>query len=234
MRTIKAKQAWSGKADCLNCSLRSSALFNGLTEEDFEEFHQPIDQMSIKAGEILYSVNDPGRHLFTVRQGLLKLVQYLPDGSQRIVRLARSLDVLGLEILVSDKYEHEVIALQPTDLCRYPVDAVNHLSQRNPILHKDLMVRWKKALTNADAWLLQFSTGSARKRMINFLLHLVEGQENDECYLFSREDMGSILSITTETTSRMVSELKAEGLIKDKQHNFVQLDVTALQAETSK
>ena len=227
---VSIKQAWSGNADCLHCSLRSSALFQGLTEDDFKQFHKPIDQLTLQPGQVLYNLGDVGSHLFTVRSGLLKLVQALPDGTQRVVRLLHSTDVLGLEILVGEIYEHEVVALRPTELCRYPVEAVNVLSQSNPVLHKDLMVQWQKALTEADAWLTHLSTGPAKKRMANLLLRLVEGEDSVECYLFNREDMGSILSLTTETASRTVSELEKSGLMEKLSHNHYKLDIPGLQA----
>ncbi len=226
---VSFNQAWSGKADCLKCSIRDSALFSGLTEDDFKQLHQPVDQLTIKPGESLYEMGAAGHHLFTVRSGLVKLVQYLPDGSQRIVRLACSTDVLGLEVMVSEKYEHEVIALRETELCRYPVEAVNLLSKRNPVLHKDLMMRWQKALTEADSWLTQLSTGPAKKRMAYLLLRLRDTTDGDECTLFSREDIGSILSMTTETASRTISEFKRQGLMTDLRHNHFKLDITGLE-----
>lgn len=214
----------------MHCSLRNSALFHGLTEDDFKQFHKPVDQLTLQSGQVLYKMGDSGSHLFTVRSGLLKLVQSLPGGTQRVVRLLHSTDVLGLEILVSDKYEHEVVALRPTEICRYPVEAVNVLSRSNPVLHKDLMAQWKKALTEADAWLTHLSTGPAKKRMANLLLRLVEGADSVECYIFNREDMGSILSLTTETASRTISELEKSGLMKKLSHNHYQLNIHGLQA----
>ena len=227
---ISNKQAWSGTADCLHCSLRGSALFHGLTEEDFKQFHKPIDQLTLQAGQVLYNLGDVGSNLFTVRSGLLKLVQSLPDGTQRVVRLLHSTDVLGLELLVGENYEHEVVALRPTELCRYPVEAVDVLSQSNPVLHKDLMAQWKKALNEADAWLTHLSTGTAKKRMANLLLRLVEDENSVECYLFNREDMGSILSLTTETASRTISEFEKSGLMEKLSHNHYKLDVSGLRA----
>ena len=227
---VTNNQAWSGNADCLNCSLRSSALFNGLTEDDFKQFHKPVDQLKLQPGQVLYNMGDAGSHLYTVRSGLLKLVQSLPDGSQRVVRLLHSTDVLGLEILVGDKYEHQVVALRPTELCRYPVEAVNVLSQSNPVLHKDLMSQWKNALAEADSWLTHLSTGPAKKRMANLLLRLVEDKDSAQCYIFNREDMGSILSLTTETASRTISEFERSGLMEKLAHNHYQLDIPGLQA----
>jgi len=227
-KLVSLSQAWSGNADCINCTLRSSALFNGLSEEDFKQFHRPVDQLNLKPGVALYRMGDPGKHLYTVRSGLLKLVRTLPDGMQRIVRLLHSTDVLGLEILVGGQYEHEVIALRATELCRYPVEAVESLSMRNPVLHKDLMLRWQRALTEADAWLTFLATGSAKKRMANLLLRLVEGDNSQRCHLISREDMGSILSMTTETASRTISDFKRAGLMKEITHNHFDLDIPGL------
>ena len=59
----------------------------------------------------IYRAGDEGRSLFTLRTGLVKLSHYLPDGGQRIVRLLRKTDVLGLECMISDEYQHSAIAL---------------------------------------------------------------------------------------------------------------------------
>jgi len=230
-KRVTTSQAWTGgNTDCLHCAIRSSALFSGLTAADFDSLHEPVEQITLEPGNVLYKVGDSGHHLFTVRSGLIKLVQYLPDGTQRIVRLVRSSDVVGLEMMVSPHYEHEAVALQTTELCRYPKEAVNRLSMQNPALHTDLMTRWQKALTDADAWITQLSTGSAKKRMANLLLRLVESEESSECYLLSREDIGSILSMTIETASRTISEFKRSGLMKEINHNHFNLDIAALEA----
>jgi len=225
---VTAIQAWNGTANCINCSIRSSVLFSGLAEKDFELIHEPIEQLTLEPGSVLYKAGDSWRHLFTLRSGLLKLVQYLPDGSQRIARLAHSSDVLGLEMMVGQQYEHEVIALRKSELCRYPKEAVINLSQANPQLHKDLMARWQKALTEADAWITKLSTGSSKKRMANLLLRLPEEEGSTSCYLLSREDIGSILSMTLETASRTISEFKRSGLITEIKHNHFELNIPAL------
>jgi CRP-like cAMP-binding protein len=224
---VTLTQAWDGTADCLNCSLRSTALFGGLTKQDFEHMHEPVEQIAMKPGQVLYSEGDSGHHMFTVRSGLIKLVQYLPDGTQRIVRLMRSTDVLGLEVLVDRQYEHEAVVLRPSELCRYPQETVDYFSRTNPILHRDLMKQWQKELSTADAWLTELSTGSAKRRMANLLLRLVE-PDSTECFLFSREDIGSILSITIETASRTISEFKRSNLIKEIRSNHFDLDIEGL------
>ncbi len=230
VKQVTLTQAWEGDTDCLVCSMRSSVLFSGLTEKDFESMHEDIEQLTLQPGNVLYKAGDLGHHLFTVRSGLLKLVQYLPDGTQRIVRLVRSTDVLGLEMMTGELYDHDAVVLRTTELCRYPKDAVSRLSQQNPVLLKDLMTRWQKTLTEAESWITKLSTGSAKKRMANLLLCLIEDEDSSECFLLSREDIGSILNMTIETASRTLSEFKRTGLIKEIRHNHFQLDISTLKA----
>ena len=229
-KRVTLTQAWNGNADCLHCAIRSSALFSGLTERDFESLHEPVEQLTLEPGNVLYKAGDSGHHLFTVRSGLIKLVQYLADGSQRIVRLVHDTDVLGLEIMVGEQYDHEAVVLRTSELCRYPQAAVSRLSRQNPALHQDLMARWQKALQEADTWITLLSTGSSRKRMANLLLLLNKGEASSECFLLSREDIGSILSMTIETSSRAISEFKRSGLINEISHNHFNLDIPALEA----
>lgn len=191
--------------------------------------HGPVEQLTFSPGDILYKMGESGHHLFTVRDGLIKLIQYLPDGTQRIVRLVKSTDVLGLEMMVGEKYEHEAIVLRKTELCRYPKEAVARLSMENPVLHKSLMEKWQKTLSDADIWLTRLSTGAAKKRMANLLLLLIDRDDSTECYLFSREDIGSMLGITIETASRIISDFKRLGLMKMISNNHFELNVAGLE-----
>ncbi|MFV0369818.1 MAG: Crp/Fnr family transcriptional regulator [Hyphomicrobiaceae bacterium] len=228
MKSVTLSEAWTGLADCRNCAVRSSVLFAGLTETDFSEMHRPIDQFSYAAGTEIYRTGDPARMLFTIRSGLVKLTRILPDGSQRIVRLLRDSDVMGLESLLRDDYAHSAVAIQRSELCRLPVEAVERLSKRNAVLYRELMSRWHRALGEADRFIAEFSTGTARGRVARLLLWLAERDDGQTCELFSREDLGSVLGLTTETASRTMAEMKRQGLIAEPKSNRFVLDIPNL------
>jgi CRP-like cAMP-binding protein len=228
VKNVTLREAWAGEADCLNCSLRATVLFAGLEERDFERVHEPIDQFVLKPGTRLYHAGDRGDYMFTVRSGSIKLVRYLPEGSQRIVRLARTTDVLGLEAMLEAPYQHDAIVLQTTEVCRFPARVVKALGAENPALHTELMSRWQRALSEADAWLTELSTGSARQRVARLLLRLARDRESSECELFSREDMGAMLGVTTETTSRTIAGFKRASLLVELSANRFLLDIPNL------
>jgi CRP-like cAMP-binding protein len=229
VKLVTLKEAWNGKADCKTCAIRESVLFAGLPEEVFERIHEPIDQYTLPAGATLYHAGDEGDHLYTVRSGVIKLVQYLQDGSQRIVRLIRSTDVTGLECLIGENYKHDAVVLQETEVCSLPVKVVENLGKNNPELHRELLNRWQRALTEADAWLTELSTGSSKQRVARLLLRLANNPQSSECRLFAREDMGAMLGITTETASRTIAEFKRQSLLVETQANLFLLDTPNLQ-----
>jgi CRP-like cAMP-binding protein len=240
LRNLSVKQnridaAWKGKAECEKCAVREVALFADLQQQDFSHIHLPIDELFLDSGHTIYSAGDDGTALYTVRTGLVKLVQFLPDGSQRIVRLLRHGDTLGLEAMLMQPYEHTAVILQAAQLCRIPREVVEQLSAETPRMHMQLMNKWHRCVQQADDWLLELSTGSAKARVARLLLHLVDmaqldsstDQEN-KCTLFSREDVGAMLGVTTETASRTVAEFKRRGYIEEVSYNNFVCDCRAL------
>jgi len=229
---VSLQSAWSGEADCKNCQLRNTVLFSGLEEDDFEKIHQPIDQFTFAPGSFLYRLGEKASHLFTIRSGSVKLVQYLPDGTQRIVRIVQTTDITGLEALLDQDYQHDAIALQPTEVCKLPVPVIKKLSSENPKLHQELMQRWNQALNEADLWLTKLSTGSAKQRIARLLLHIFEKNPEGTQSLFGREDIGSMLAITTETASRVIAEFKRNGILIDASQGNYYLDAAKLRELT--
>jgi len=225
MIPIKTESAWRGTADCRNCGIRDMVLFADLKEEDFGLIHAPIDDLEFNAGDSLQRMGDPASSLMTLRVGIVKLVRNMPDGRQRIVRVLRPGDVLGLEALFSSTYECEAVALTGAKVCRLPVDVIHRLNQETPRLHQRLMGKWHQSLKEADDWLADLNFGNARQRLgglvLKMLAHAVaatplSGSSSPDgvVTLFSREDMGAMLDLKLETVSRTLSAFIREGLLE--------------------
>ncbi len=214
MRKPDIEQAWQGRAECRECGIRDLVLFADLRHPDFALIHRPIDDLHYGSGSTLYRPGDRPGHVFTIRAGLVKLVQYLPSGDRRIVRLLRRGDLAGIEVLVDQPCQHEAVVLEPVRACHIPVTVVERLSRGTPRLHRQLLARWQRAVSDADAWLTALSTGPARARVARLLLRLSQSDPDGTCYLPGREDLGAMLGITTETASRVVAEFIRAGLIR--------------------
>lgn len=229
MKNKDIELAWQGPPQCQQCAVRHLVLFADLEHEDFDLIHKPITEMTFDGGDVFYNPGDKPEFIYTLREGMVKLVQFAPDGSQRIVRLLKQGDVLGLEATVGESYHHQAVAMEPVSVCRIPIAVIDKLSKETPRLHQQLLNRWHKALNTADSWITQLSTGSAQIRVARLLVKLAECHQNTTFFLPGREDIGAMLGITTETASRVTADFKRSGYIKDAGARKVEVDVEALE-----
>ena len=225
MIPIKTDSAWRGTADCRNCGIRDMVLFADLTEDDFSLIHAPIDDLEFSAGDSLQRMGDSALSLMTLRAGVVKLVRNTADGRQRIVRVLRPGDVIGLEALFSSTYESDAVALTGVKVCRLPTEVIQRLNRETPRLHQRLMGKWHQSLKEADDWLAELNFGNARQRVGSLVIKMRSSTDADTVTLFSREDMGAMLDLKLETVSRTLNAFVREGLLEqlDKQGRVYRL-----------
>jgi CRP/FNR family transcriptional regulator, anaerobic regulatory protein len=152
--------------------------------------------------------------LYTLRSGVVKLVRNTVDGRQRIVRVLRPGDVIGLEALMGPTYDSDAIALTPVKVCRLPLQVILRLNRETPRLHQRLLERWHRSLKEADDWLADLNFGNARQRVAGLLLKMRTEADPALTTIFSREDMGAMLDLKLETVSRTLNALIREGVIE--------------------
>ena len=149
----------------------------------------------------------------------MKLVRATVDGRERIVRVLRPGDVIGLEALVTGRYDSEAVAMVDVSVCRIPLSVIHQLSANSPRLHLRLMQKWQQALKDADDWLAELNFGSARQRVASLALKMRDPEHSQFTAFFARDDMGAMLDLKLETVSREISGLIRDGALKscDKQ-----------------
>lgn len=214
-KAICTDPSWSGRAHCSRCAIRNRVLFADLPVEALNDALLVIDDLVYAPNHLLYRMDDHGHAVYTVRRGLVKLVRYLPDGTERIVRLVKPGDIAGLETLINAPYKHTAITLNEVAVCRIPLSVVEHLDLHAPHLAQQLMLRWQGAIDDADRSVVEFSTGMAETRIANLLLYLSSLNDDGSGFELSRHDMGSLLGITTETASRVIADFKRRGLVTE-------------------
>lgn len=220
-------------ARCHSCGVRESSLCSGMTDEEFSHINLSIEDIKFPAGSSLFRQGDDGRYIFSVRQGMVKLNRLRQNGDQRIMRILRPGDVVGLEAIVASQYGYDAIALDSVLVCRIPVEVIQQLDCESPRLHKKLLERWHQTLIEADEWMAELTSGTARVRLAKLLLKMRNPAQPALSTLFSRDDIGSMLCMTMETASRTINAFQREGKISslDAGGRFYQVDSGALEAE---
>jgi len=205
-----------GNTDCKHCAIRDAMLFCSVNSESFDHIFEPIDNLKYPAKSQIYTQGEQGHDIFSIRHGLIKLVQHQPDGNQRIVRLLGAKDTFGIEALLSKPYHHTAIVLQELSVCRIPLVSFIQLEAENPSLNNRVMLSLDSHLNLCDQWLTTMASGSTKVRLINFLLAFKKINKNNAgaLQLISYKDIASIIGTSRETVTRIMTEFKLSGVIQ--------------------
>ena len=225
------------RKDCESCCLREIAWSPDFEAHRYAPDFRRINNISLASGETLYREEEPGESVYSIRSGLIKLVQYQRNGAERIVRLLQKGRVAGLEVFVSERYHHTAIVVRSVNVCKIPTGILSCLNSARPRLYEMLLRCWQQSLEMADLWICQFSTGSTEARVARLLLFLTEFGELDHSaavHLLSRQDMAGILGITCESVCRTISHFRHSGVIRQSAPGLYGVDLDALRTMASK
>ena len=200
---------------CQQCEVRRTALFGVLDAASLDRIHAHIDAPQLAVDQPIYRRGESAAAVYTVRSGIVRFERVTEGGVRRIVRLAGQGELIGQEALLNQPYADEAVACTPVQLCRIPRTLVDELGQAESALLRELMSRWQQALERAEAWVADLATGAARRRMLKLIEQLCRYPDAaDLIWLPRREEMGAMLDITVETGSRIVSQLRREGVLE--------------------
>jgi CRP-like cAMP-binding protein len=212
---IKLKNATNhGPSNCAACSLRDDMACADISRDDVIGFHTQATNYIFRRGMVLQAVDAPVTAVYCIRKGAVKMVKHDVKGGQRIVRVLKRGDIVAIDWAFADKSEHTAIAIGEVRACRIPIkfflDFVScHTNLQNRLLHK-----FQDALHEAELWLSQLVGGTvpAHVRMARILLRLREG-DDEHIHRLTNVDIASILGVTKETVSRVISEFRRQGIL---------------------
>lgn len=213
-KQISQEPKKKGRSNCGACDLRTVMVCSDVTVEELDDFHTWIDDLLIPAGGVMFNTNAPADGVYCIRSGTVKLVKYSSSGNQRIVRIAKRGDVVGIDAVFSEVYEHTAIAVGEAVVCRIPLPNFRRMIEHNPMLQHRLLEKSQEALREAEVWLSELAGGSAqaRERMARLLLRLRDGATG-RIHRFGLEDLGAMLGITVETASRILADFTRSGVL---------------------
>jgi CRP/FNR family transcriptional regulator len=212
---MKLKNATNhGPSNCAACSLRDDMACADISRTEVIGFHTQATDCIFPRGMVLQAVGAPITAVYCIRKGAVKMVKYDANGGQRIVRVLKRGDIAAIDWAFADKSEHTVIAIGEVYACRIPIKFFLDFISRHADLQNRLLHKFRDALHESELWLSQLVGGTipARVRMARILLRLDEG-DGEYIHRLSNLDMASILGITKETVSRVLSEFQRQGIL---------------------
>lgn len=169
------------------------------------------------ASEIIYREGDAVSRVHIIRNGIVKLIRYLPNGRARIIRLHSKGHWLGFEGLIGAPYDHTAIAVGDVEVNYAPINSLKQLEDSDPGLYGDLLKHVYEHLIQADKWIADFSTGGIKPRVARLLLYLSDieyGESSNMIDLLTVHELADVLGVTQESVSRILADLKRRNTLQ--------------------
>ena len=204
--------------------LSQARYFSGLSAEDLEQVNRHFRELHYPAESIICHEGGNAERLFFVARGKVKLLRHSSGGDDVLLDLLPQGALFG--------------GLAPLDTCVLAISDgdFQRLLEQHPQVTLAVLASVARSLDDAREVIRQISTSDVRTRVATALLKLAErlGDADEQGILIraplSRQDLAAMVGATPETVSRVMADLKREGLIDTGRQWVRVLDSEALRA----
>ncbi len=222
---------------CRNCPLDGKCLLSHLGPEEKAVWHDMLVPRCYKKNDFVFWEEGDAQGLYLVCSGAVKLIKSSAGGDQHIVRLAGPGSFFGLPPLRCERPQiFSAQAIARTELHFIPRDGFLYFLERFPHFALTLIDQLINQLSMTRLRLRDFGCKSGRQRIADLLLWLgqefgTETEAGVEIGIeLSRADLAGMAGLTPETTIRLLSSFRREGILGSSSRRLVLLDLEGLRA----
>lgn len=184
----------------------------------------------VRRKEVIYRAGDRADALYQLERGLVRIVEILPDGRQLTLRHVLPGDYFGEEVLSEEQYKYTAEAL--TDAAAFAVDPQTLSNDDLRALAASLASQ----MAQVQAYETHLQWGELRSRICRYLLYLAataaQGQDERGTYVTaSHEEIADATASTRESVSKLLSDLRHEGILDTGYRKIYLVDRKTLELE---
>ena len=206
------------KRNCVDC-LKRSPLFNFLTQEQLELVSKNKTEIDFKAGEIIYKQGTVINDVISLNSGMAKIyIEGLNNRDMIISFLNATHFVGGPGIFVDNKHHFSIKAVEDSSACLIDGDVFKKLIKDNhEFAYAILRFISEKSIYYFNRF-ISLTQKQMPGRIADAILYL--STDIYKCNPFdlniSRQEIGELSAMSTESASRILNDLQKEGVIKVK------------------
>lgn len=222
--------------DCVDCSVRRLALFQGVKESDLSWTKKyRAHQFTVQAHKEIYHESKISLYMFTLYHGWVAMYKTLDSGKRQILRIALPGDLLGFHPDLSAPMTHSAYCLTESVLCAFPCKDMPELLRRNLSVTKRLTELNARDMDICQSRLLTIGQQTAIERIAFFcaeLFYRMKAIYNTNTLVIqfplSQEEIGDATGLTKIHVNRTLKALREMGIMQISGKSLQVLDVDAL------
>jgi CRP-like cAMP-binding protein len=210
-------------------------LFSGISSADFKRIKALAHSREFARGENMCIEGDAVQQVLLIASGLVKTTQVGLSGSEVILKLSASGDVLGVSgLLTTGRHPGTVQAFRLCRTLAWDVAVFKAIMERNPVLHLNLLRILGAEVLELEQRFREVATervGLRVARQLERLREKIGRPVNGVVEIgLSREELAQMTGTTLYTVSRLLSAWEARGLVKARREVVEICDVQLLHA----
>lgn len=222
-------------------SWQAVPLFHSLEENEFRTLSANMVRQQFSAGSVIFHEGDPGRVLYLLESGQVRIFILTPEGMETSVILCgKPGDIFG-ELAVVDELPRSATALAITDTVVYTLnrELFSLQMRRMPQLALNFMRLLTKRLRYNTQQVDSFTSMDVSRRLARKLLELAQDCGTVETIgvrlntPLTQSDLASLIGATRESTNKVLRAFRKDGLITTQNGHIFILDADALRMQVS-
>ena len=202
--------------------LKQADLLDGLTETDLAMFEGACIFKQLANKQVIFSPQDLAKRIYILREGQVVLYKLTSEGKKVIIETLKAPTVFGELSFFEDNVQGSYAeASADSVLCVIPKENFMEIIERRPEISVRLLeIAWQR-LRQAQETVRDLAVADAKSRILNQLNRLAAKQraEADKGWLkidwsLTHEKLANMVGLTRETTTKILNELKDEGILK--------------------
>lgn len=227
---------------CTICPASSTSVFTGLSQKQLKALESYQTANTYKKQQVVFYEGNPALGVYCISEGKVKIYKTSDDGKQRIFRICMQGDLLGYASLFGNRPEqYTAEALEDSKVCFLEKNGFLDFLRKNSDVTMAVLARLSRESIRSHEQTMDQTFKSVRRRLAEFLIHLEgsfgvreEKKGTSAIYLtLTREELAQAIGTTVETTVRLLSEFKKDGILTEEDHKIVILAPTRLSALSS-
>lgn len=211
-------------------TLQKTELFNNIGATDLSLLARQAREIKLRAGELLFSAEEPSQGLYLVLSGKTRAFRHGSDGREQVMHE----DLPGStfpEVAVFDSgpYPSSVIAVEPSRLLFFPKKAVIDFCIQHPEVALSALKLLSGRLRRATGMVEGLVLRGVSQRLAEYLLDLLPDPESREFELpHSNQEIADLIGTVREVVSRTFARLQKNGWIEKNGRAIRVLDAESL------
>lgn len=207
--------------DCATCRLREVAALCSGGKSSLAAFMRGRSRHRYLAKQTLYHENTPALGVYGVCSGQIKVSRSGGRGKEQILRIVDPGGILGEESLLEDgRFAGTAQALGNSEVAFVGRREMLQLLRGPDAMTEKFVLHLCHVLQATQMDLARIALADARSRLAGLLLDLGRryGESEGKGVRFllnvSRRELGAMVGLTPETTMRLMSEFRRQGLVR--------------------